>query len=615
MTLKNGTDAIKKHLDDMPDKPGVYRMIDKDGVILYVGKAKNLPKRVSSYTRPERLEYRIQSMISQVNTVEITTTATESEALLLESNFIKKYRPKYNILLKDDKSFPYIMLTKDHDYPRITKHRGSRDIKGDYFGPYPSAGAVNKAIADLQKAFLVRPCSDSYFANRKRPCIEYQIKRCSAPCTNKISQDDYNELIIQLRNFLKGRSRQVQEELQQKMAEESQKMNYEKAAIYRDRIKALNHIQAKQNINVEALENADILGISSLAGEYCVYVMFFRSGQNLGGKAYYFSQTNNETSENEIIEVFLSQFYQDNITPDEIYSPVGSENYAEISDMLSDLAKSSVKIITPQKGEKKKLVELACKHAKSSVEQKIGSKLKQSQLLQKVGELFKLPSPPKRIEVYDNSHIMGRYETGAMIVVDEEGFNKKAYRRFNIKGAGADKGDDYAMMREVLTRRFARLKSECPEKQENIWPDLVLIDGGQGQLSIANEVFNELAIQDKIKYVCISKGPDRNAGREQFHITGQDPFTLPENDSVLYFLQNIRDEAHNYAIGTHRKKRSKSVSKSALDSINGIGAKRKKLLLNHFGSVEEIKNASLEDIARVKGIDIKIAKVIYEGLR
>ncbi|MDB2414672.1 excinuclease ABC subunit UvrC [Rickettsiales bacterium] len=610
-TLKNGVEIIKKFLKNMPSSAGVYRMIDKNGQVLYVGKAKNLPKRVVNYTRPERLEYRLQQMISKTIHMEIIQTETEIEALLLEANLIKKYEPKYNILLKDDKSFPYILIADEHDYPRIMKYRGQQKAKGTYYGPFASAGAVNQALSDLQKAFLLRPCTDSFFKARTRPCMEYQIKRCSAPCVNKISKEQYGELITQAKEFLKGKSRDVQNQMVAKMQAASEMMDYEKATIYRDRIKALNHIQAAQDINASIVSDADVIAMYRLGAACCVQMIFYRNGQHLGSKAYFPKHTNDQSDE-DVMAAFILQFYQNHPVVGQLilsHSPKEEESVKEALEILSD---RKIDIIAPQKGKKKKLVELALKNAKSSLNQKQIGQAKEAENLAGVARIFGMEKSPKRIEVYDNSHIMGTNEVGAMIVAGEGGFNKKAYRRFNIKGDEAHKGDDYAMMRQVLMRRLVRLKQEFPQYQEFAWPDLIMIDGGAGHLSVVDKVFEELGFKDKITLVCISKGPDRNAGREQFHMAGKDAFTLPVNDPTLYYLQTIRDEVHNFAIGSHRKKRAKSFIKSALDEIPGVGAGRKKLLLLHFGDADSIKQAKLEDLLKVEGINRKVAQAIYD---
>lgn len=623
-SLKNGIAAIQERLVTIPSSPGVYRMLNAAGEVIYVGKAKNLTKRLDNYTHPTRLEYRIQNMVSQISSLEIITTGSEAEALLLEANLIKKYEPKYNILLKDDKSYPYILLTKDHDFPRIVKHRGQKIQKGKYYGPFPSASAVNKAIADLQKAFLIRPCSDSFFAARKRPCMEYQIKRCSAPCVNKISIEEYAGLIKQTTDFLEGKSREVQEQLVGQMEQASRNMDYEKAATFRDRIKALNQIQAKQKIYIEHIKDADVIGLSRESGQCCIQLFFFRGGHNLGNNPFYPKHTEG-SSDGEILESFILQFYSNNPPPPEIIMGITLDDETTIAQALSSLAGYKVQITTPKAGDKLKLVKDAETNASSSIRQRMLGSAKQKMLLAEIARLFELPAPPQRIEVYDNSHIMGKFEIGAMIVAGEEGFNKKAYRRFDIKGEAFEKGDDYAMLEEVLRRRFGRLKEQGKEEQTlpidhsplplPIWPDLVLIDGGAGQMSVTLRVLTELGLENDIKFACIAKGPDRNAGKEQFFMPEKQPFSLPMDSPVLYYLQTLRDEAHRFAIGSHRNKRGKSVTKSALDEIPGIGGKRKKQLLNHFGSAEGVRTASIEDLLKVEGVSKSIAETIYSYFR
>lgn len=609
-TLTRGVQVIKRHLETMPSDPGVYRMLDDKGKALYVGKAKNLAKRVVNYTYPERLGYRIQAMISHTASMEIITTGSEAEALLLEANLIKKLEPRYNILLKDDKSYPYILITGDHDYPRIIKHRGAQKQKGTYYGPFASAGAVNAAIADLQKAFLIRPCTDHYFASRTRPCMEYQIKRCSAPCVNRITKNDYAALVSQTKAFMSGKNRQVQKQLLTEMETASIDEDYEKAAVFRDRIKALNHIQAKQSVHVASLTDADVIGMHQDNNALCVQVFFFRGGQNFGNKSFFPAHSEGLEAA-EIMEMFIGQFYQSNPPPKEIILPYKPQGRQAIETALASLCGHKVSLNTPRQGDKKKLVSDANDNAKSALKQYLARHARQSEMLAAVGKLFGLPKTPERIEVYDNSHIMGRHEIGAMIVMGSDGFNKKAYRRFNIKGEARHRGDDYAMLREVLLRRFKRLKQECPQPQASIWPDLVLIDGGAGQLGIAKEVFAELELDTQIVFACISKGPDRHAGREQFHMPNREPFTLPHADPVMHYLQVMRDEAHHFAIGSHRKKRSAATFKSALDEVPGIGAKRKKQLLHHFGSVDDIRNATVDELTKVDGISDALAEQIY----
>ncbi len=619
-SLKNGVSILQDRLNSMPTTPGVYRMINAAGVVIYVGKAKNLLKRLTNYARPARLEYRIQNMVANIASLETINTSTETEALLLEANLIKKYEPKYNILLKDDKSYPYILITKDeHGFPRIVKHRGQKTEKGKYYGPFPSAGAVNKAIADLQKAFLIRPCTDSFFAARKRPCMEYQIKRCSAPCADKISQQDYAVLLKQATDFLEGRSREVQQQLVSLMEKESASMNYEKAGSYRDRIKALNQIQAKQTIYMDTIKDADIIGIFQESGQCCIQVFFFRAGRNLGNSPFYPKHTDG-ASEAEIAASFLMQFYTNNPPPAEIIIGHNITDKAAVAEALSEVAGHKVKITIPKAGGRFKLITEAVKNAESALRQRMLGKAKQEMLLAEVAKLFKLPAIPKRIEVYDNSHIQGKYEIGVMIVAGVDGFNKKAYRRFNIKGEAFEKGDDYGMLEEVLRRRLKGVDSLSlvASREENDQRPTIndqhpflLIDGGAGHMSVALRVLTELKLENDIKFVCIAKGPNRNAGREHYFVPGREPFQLPHDSPVAYYLQILRDEAHRFAIGSHRNKRSKSITKSLLDEIPNIGGKRKKLLLTHFGSVDGIRGASLDELMQVEGISRKIADVIY----
>lgn len=613
-SLKNGVAVILERLVNMPALPGVYRMVNDAGMVIYVGKAKNLLKRLTSYTRPERLEYRIQGMVANIASLEVITTVSETEALLLEANLIKKYEPKYNILLKDDKSYPYILLATDVEFPRLLKHRGAKLQKGKYYGPFPSASSVNRAITDLQKAFLLRSCTDSFFNARKRPCIEYQIKRCSAPCVHKISKEEYANLVTQAKKFLEGRSREIQEELVQLMEQASLKMHYEKAASYRDRIKALNQIQAKQIIHIDSINDADVIGIYLESGQCCIQVFFFRAGRNLGNVSFY-PKNVNDAGTSEVLASFVMQYYNNNHPPHEVIISAMMDESSQIEEALSSIAGYRVKITLPKAGDKLKLVKEAVNNAQSALRQRILGKAKQEVLLLELAKLFDLPAPPKRIEIYDNSHIMGKHEVGAMVVAGSEGFNKKAYRRFNIKGDAFGKGDDYAMMEQVIFRRFSRLKQEHPQKTENIWPDLLLIDGGLGHMSVVQKVLTELGLEQDIKFACIAKGPDRNAGREQFFMVGRQPFQLPHDSQLLYYLQLLRDEAHRFAIGSHRIKRAKSVSKSALDEIPNIGGKRKKILINHFGSVDAIRSATIEDLTKVEGINRKTAEVIYGYLR
>lgn len=613
-SLKEGTATIARYAKTLPSTPGVYRMVDARGKVLYVGKAKNLAKRVASYTQPGRLVYRLQRMVAFTTSMEFVTTHTEAEALLLEANLIKEYSPPYNILLKDDKSFPYILLAEDHDYPQITKHRGERVRKGAYFGPFASAGDVNETLKYLQKIFLLRPCSNSIFEGRTRPCLEYQIKRCSAPCVGKVSKEAYAGMVNEAKAFLSGKSRAVQDRLVKHMQEASEAMEYEQAALLRDRIRALTQIQAKQSIAVQGMKDADVVGVYQENGACCVQVFFYRGGQHLGNRAY-FPEHAEESGEVDILHAFLGQFYQAMPAPPEIILSHVLAHANALEEAFTSINPHTVKVTAPKRGEKHRLVEMALQNAKEALERKRAESTGTRQILEGVAKTFDLDTVPQRIEVYDNSHIMGTNEVGAMIVAGPQGLVKQAYRTFNIKTIAEDKkhGDDYAMMREVFTRRFLRLKKEDPEQQSGQWPDLVLIDGGLGQLTTVAAVFADLGITN-VAYVAIAKGPERNAGRERFFLPGKSPFMLPKNDPVLYYLQTLRDEAHRFAIGTHRQKRKKSLTHSQLDDIPGIGAKRKKALLLHFGSAKAVSQASVDDLIKVEGISLAVAKQIYSHL-
>lgn len=613
MTLAAGIDIIKHYLETLPSVPGVYRMVDAKGNTLYVGKAKNLPKRVTNYTQPERLIYRIQQMVSHTATMDFVVTKTEAEALLLEASLIKKYSPRYNILLKDDKSFPYIFLSTGQTYPRIGKHRGERKEKGEYFGPFASAGDVNETIAHLQKIFLLRPCSDSYFAARTRPCLEYQIKRCSAPCVEKISPEKYAEFVGEARQFLQGKSRKVQEKLAKQMEEASLAMDYEKAAMYRDRIRALTQIQARQRVHLTSVADADMIGVYVEGGLCCVQVFFFRGGQNFGNRAYFPLHTDDSTPA-EILESFIGQFYQRSPAPEQIMLSHDIQEAAALEEALELLHKTKVTLSSPKRGEKADLMKMVIQNAKEALQRKRAEEASQARLLEGVAELFGMVTPPNRIEIYDNSHIMGTHEVGVMVVAGPEGFRKQAYRRFNIARESVGQGDDYAMMREVFTRRFERLLREDPTRQTDSWPDLVLIDGGAGQLSAVEKVLQELGVIG-VTYVGIAKGEDRNAGRERFFMPGREPFSLPKDDPVLYYLQRLRDEAHRFAIGSHRTRRQNALTRSALNDVPGIGDKRKKALLTHFGSVKAIEQATIEELMQVEGISRATAQGIHEFLR
>ncbi|MCG8491721.1 MAG: excinuclease ABC subunit UvrC [Sneathiellales bacterium] len=591
-------------------------MIDSNEQILYVGKAKNLKNRVSSYTKANGQSTRILRMVSLTHAMEFVSTHTEVEALLLEANLIKKLKPRYNIILRDDKSFPYILITRDHEWSQITKHRGNRSRKGEYFGPFASAGAVNETLATFQRLFPLRSCTDSDFQSRTRPCLQYQIKRCSAPCVGRISHDDYETVVEEARAFLAGKSHSIQERLADKMQKASDALDFEQAAVLRDRLKAMAHIQSKQTINLNNVDEVDVIAAHQEGGQTCVQVFFIRSGQNLGNRAHYPAH-NKDAEPGDVLNAFIGQFYDSRPAPKQIWVSHELPEGELISEALSIAAEKKISISTPKRGEKREMLEHAILNAKGALARKMAENASQKKHLQAVGELFSMETPPERIEAYDNSHVSGTHQVGAMIVAGPEGFVKKSYRKFNIKDADLAPGDDYGMMREVLTRRFSRLQKEDPDKigsasgSREEWPDLVLIDGGQGQLSAAREVFDKLEIED-VTLVGIAKGPDRNAGRERFFMTGQAPFSLPEKDPTLYFLQRLRDEVHHFAITTHRAKRSKAIGKSPLDEIPGIGGKRKKALLNRFGSAKGVENAALADLEAIEGISKALARSIHD---
>ncbi|OKH87787.1 excinuclease ABC subunit C [Thalassospira sp. TSL5-1] len=604
-----GVTAIKHALKTMPGSPGVYRMIDEKDRVLYVGKAKNLKKRVTSYTHISRLAIRIARMVAQTVRMEIITTHTEAEALLLESNLIKKLKPRYNILLRDDKSFPYILITEDHGYPRIVKHRGARAKDGSCFGPFASAWAVNNTINHLQRAFLLRSCTDAVFANRSRPCLLYQIKRCSGPCVDRISKPEYDGLVDICRDFLSGRSKAILKQLEASMLDASEQMEFEKAAMYRDRIRALSQIQSHQDINLEGLEEADVIALHHEGGQSCVQVFFFRSGSNYGNRSY-FPRHEQSAEIPEILSAFVGQFYANKPAPRQVLLSHEIEGQKLVEEALCINNGHKVELLVPQRGGKRKLVDHALTNAREALGRRMAESASQRKLLDGLADKLDLDSPPERIEVYDNSHIQGTNMVGGMIVAGPEGFMKNAYRKFNIKGDIAP-GDDFAMMREVLTRRFARAQKEDPDRENGTWPDLCLIDGGLGQLGVARQVLEDLGIED-VMLVGVAKGVDRNAGKEVLHIPGKPPVRLDQKDPILYFIQRLRDEAHRWAIGTHRAKRSKQIGKSVLDAVPGIGGARKKALLHHFGSARGVADAGLADLEAVDGISAAIAKKIYD---
>jgi excinuclease ABC subunit C len=616
--LARGSAAIKEYWRRAPAGPGVYRMIAADGEVLYVGKARSIKKRIASYTRPEMLSARIARMIAQTASMVFVSTETEAEALLLEANFIKQMKPRYNVLLRDDKSFPYILVTSGHRAPQLMKHRGARSIKGDYFGPFASAGAVTRTLNALQRAFLLRTCSDSYFENRTRPCLLFQIKRCSAPCTREVSDADYQELAAEAREFLSGRSRAVRDRLAHEMSEAADALAFEKAARLRDRIAALSAIQGEQSINPRSIAEADVFAIAEEAGQFCIEVFFFRTHQNWGNRAY-FPRAHRSLGAAEVLDAFLAQFYVERPAPRLILLSHDVESLEPLREALSARANRRVAIGRPQRGEKRELVDNALRNAREALSRKLTDTATQEKLLAALASAFGLDERISRVDVFDNSHIMGTNAVGAMIVAGADGFMKAHYRTFNIKGAELTPGDDYAMMREVLSRRFARLAkplkpgdtvtgdvASFPER-----PDLVLIDGGRGQLEAARQVFEELGVEG-VRLAAIAKGADRNAGRETFYIPGREPFRLPARDPALYFVQRLRDEAHRFAIGAHRAKRKREFVKSPLDEIPGVGPARKRALLNAFGTAKAVARAGLADLEKVAGVNQATARLVYE---
>jgi len=608
-TPMKGVERIAAYLKTLPDAPGVYRMMDAKGDILYVGKAKNLKKRVGAYASGRPHADRLTRMINETAEMLFVTTASETEALLLESNLIKRLKPRYNVSYRDDKSFPNILLREDHAFPQLLKHRGAKSTKGVYFGPFASAGAVNRTLNTLQRAFLLRSCSDSVFESRTRPCLLFQIKRCSAPCVGRVDQAGYAELVHEAELFLTGKSRTVQDLLVKEMSKAAEGLDYEAAARLRDRIRAMSHVQLNQGINPSTFSDADVFAAFSEGGETCIQVFFFRAGQNWGNKPY-FPRHPREMPTGEVLEAFIGQFYDERTAPSLILLSEAIENAELIGEALTLRAEKKVEVLVPQRGEKREIIEMALNNAREQLGRRLAENSAQRELLDGVADLFGLDGPPKRIEVYDNSHIMGTNALGGMIVAGPDGFEKGEYRKFNIKSTELTPGDDYAMMREVLTRRFSRLVKEGEDPKAK-WPDLVLIDGGPGQLSIARQVFADLGVED-VALVGISKGPDRDAGREHFYMPGKDPFRLDPKSPVLYYLQRLRDEAHRFAIGSHRKKRSKAIGANPLDEIAGIGAGRKKALLQHFGSARAVAAAGLSDLEAVTGVSSAMAKKIHD---
>jgi len=607
--LETGVKAIRNVLKTLPARPGVYRMQDAKGDILYVGKARALKQRVANYTQVARLSKRLQRMIGQTRAMTIVTTRTEAEALLLEAQLIKRFRPPYNVLLRDDKSFPFILLRDDHAFPRVQKHRGARRAKGQYYGPFASAGSVTTTLNALQKLFLLRSCSDSFFANRSRPCLLYQIRRCSAPCVGRIETADYAELVADAKNFLTGKSTGVQARLGKAMAEAAEKRDYELAAVYRDRLRALTYVQGSQTVHADGLGDGDIFALASNSGQMCIQAFFIRGGQNWGHRSFFPAHTA-DVPEDEVFASFLVQFYEDVPPPRRILLDRTLAEGDLIAEALSELAERKVELDMPQRGARKKLVDQASRNAVEALERRLAESTTQFKLLRELADTFELAEPPKRIEVYDNSHIMGTNATGAMIVAGPEGFRTNQYRKYNIK-SDITPGDDFGMMREVLERRFARLEKDDPDRGSGEWPDLLLIDGGKGQLSTVCEILENAGVHD-IPVIGVAKGPDRNAGRETFHMPNGREITFPPNAPLLFYLQRLRDEAHRFAIGTHRAKRAKSLITSSLDEVSGIGPNRKRALLMHFGTARAVKGAALDDLERAPGISKATARQIYD---
>ncbi len=605
-----GHELIQSCVKSLDGSPGVYRMLNAASEVLYVGKARNLRARVSNYARPGGHSGRIARMINETASMMFLTTRTETEALLLEQNLIKQLKPRYNVLLRDDKSFPNILLPNDHPYPMITKHRGKKSVPGAYFGPFANVGAVNRTVNQLQRVFQLRTCTDMTFDQRTRPCLLYQIKRCSAPCVGKISQSDYAVLVNDATRFLEGKTTAVQANLATSMAEASDAMEFERAAALRDRIKALTQVQSQQGINPRGVAEADVIALHLDQGQACVQVFFIRANQSWGNRDFY-PKTGAGAEAPEIMEAFLAQFYDDKEPPRLILLSHPVDNPDLVSQLLSDRAGRKVTMGVPQRGEKAELVENAARNARESLARKMSESATQSRLLEGLAEAFALDAPPRRIEIYDNSHIQGTNAVGGMVVAGPEGFLKSQYRKFNIRSDAGANSDDFGMMKEVLTRRFERLLKEDPGRATDVWPDLLLIDGGMGQVSAVAEIMAELGVDD-IPFVGVAKGVDRDAGKEEFHRPGQPPFALRMNDPVLYFVQRLRDEAHRWAIGAHRAKRTKAITATPLDDIAGVGAARKKALLAHFGSAKAVSRAGVGDLMAVDGISEAMAKTIAD---
>ena len=604
-----GRNVIAAYVRTLDSSPGVYRMLDAQARVLYVGKARNLKMRVTNYTRPTGHSGRIDRMISETARMMFLTTRTETEALLLEQNLIKQLKPRYNVLLRDDKSFPNILVGSEHAFPQISKHRGAKKSKGNYYGPFASAGAVNRTLTQLQRVFLLRDCSDAMFDSRSRPCLLYQIKRCSAPCVDKISTDDYAATVADAERFLSGRSTEIQELLAAQMQAAAEKMEFERAAALRDRIRALTQVQSAQGINPRGVIEADVIALHLAGGQACVQVFFIRANQNWGNQDFY-PRIGPDVEEAEVLEAFIGQFYDSKDPPRMLLLSHPIENADLMTEALTGKLGRKVEIIVPQRSEKAELVDGALRNARESLARKQSETASQGKLLKGLAEAFAMDAPPQRIEVYDNSHIQGSHAVGGMIVAGPEGFIKSQYRKFNIKGDDLTPGDDFGMMKEVLSRRFKRLLKDDPDRDKALWPDLLLIDGGAGQVSAVAEIMNDFGIND-LPMIGVAKGVDRDHGKEEFHRIGQRPFALRHNDPVLYFIQRLRDEAHRFAIGTHRAKRAKTITATPLDEVPGVGAGRKKALLSHFGSAKAVSRANLIDLKAVDGISSALAETIY----
>ena len=605
-----GHDVIRSYLKTLDSSPGVYRMLDAEGRVLYVGKARNLRARVSNYARLTGHTRRIQRMIEQTASMMFLTTRTEAEALLLEQNLIKQLKPHYNVLLRDDKSFPNILITGDHSFPQIRKHRGRRSATGNYYGPFASGGAVNRTLNQLQKVFLLRSCSDSVFESRSRPCLLYQIKRCAAPCVGYVGEAEYAGLVRDAERFLKGRTTKIQAKLAEEMQAASEAMEFERAAALRDRIRALTEVQATQGVNPRGVDEADVIAVHMQGGQACVQVFFIRAHQSWGNRDFY-PRTGAGAEEAEILEAFMGQFYDGKTPPRRVLLSHPIDDPDLMGELLAERAGRKVEIAVPRRGEKAELVEDAARNARESLGRKMAESAAQSRLLSGIAEAFDLDAPPRRIEVYDNSHLQGTHAVGAMIVAGAEGFVKSQYRKYSIQPDSLAAGDDFAMMKQVLQRRLARLVKEDPDRESGNWPDLLLIDGGAGQVGAVAEVLAELGVDD-IPVVGVAKGVDRDAGKEEFHRPGARPFALRRNDPVLYFVQRLRDEAHRFVIGAHRAKRSKSIGGTPLDEVPGVGAARKRALLAHFGSAKAVSRAGLADLKAVEGISESLAQTIYD---